>query len=122
MVACGGTIAGMGFLLAAALSFGLAEGSQNGFTPETLQGLSGLSNEAQVIFSGGIGIMLFGAAALLMGRPGLLKILGWVALIIAIAIFAPLSVGLIAFALSGLWILVVSIMLAARGTAQAASA
>ena len=64
VVACGGTIAGMGFLLAAALSFGLAEGSQNGFTPETLQGLSGLSNEAQVIFSGGIGIMLFGLGLL----------------------------------------------------------
>lgn len=107
----GGIAGGTGFLLASALHFAVAEGAQNGYPAESLRILSALDQDALVLFTGGVGILLIGASGLLLSQKGLSRWLGVVALIAGVSIFLPAGIGAIAFAVSAVWIVFTSLTL-----------
>jgi MFS family permease len=118
----GAAIAAAGFLAASAFHFAVSEGAKHHYSPQTLQALSALDQDAQVIFTGGLGVMLVGAAGVLTPRAGAYRWLGWASLILAIGIYLPYGIGFIAFALTGLWIATLSVVLAARRQPEPADA
>jgi hypothetical protein len=122
VVISGAAIAAAGFLAASALHFAVSEGAKHGYSAQTLQGLSGLDQDAQVIFTGGLGILLLGAAGVLAHREGIYRWLGWTGLVLGVGIYVPFGVGLIAVALTVIWVATLSIILTVRGPAAQAEA
>jgi hypothetical protein len=117
----GAVISGAGFLAASALHFAVSEGAKHHYSAETLQGLSGLDQDAQVIFTGGLGILLLGAAGVLAPRAGMYKWLGWAGLVLGVGIYVPFGVGLIAVIFTAIWVATLSILLTIRGHAETAA-
>jgi hypothetical protein len=110
----GAVISAAGFLAASAFHFAVSEGAKHHYSPQTLHALSALDQDAQVIFTGGLGVLLIGAAGALTRRTGVDRWLGWTSLVLAIGIYVPYGVGFVAFALTGVWIATLSMVLAAR--------
>lgn len=107
----GAAIAAAGFLAAVTLHFALSEGVNAGASPAAAQALNTLDAKDYLAFSAGIGIMLVGAAGMMIPLRGLSRALGFAAVVLGVAIFTP--AGFIAFMLSGVWIVVASIALTA---------
>ena len=63
------------------------------------------------------GTMMLGAAGWLLGRDRLAGWLGWAALVLGIGLFVPF-IGVLAFVLSLVWIIVTSITLFRAGQAE----
>jgi hypothetical protein len=122
VVISGAAIAAAGFLAAGALHFAVSEGAKHSYSAQTLQGLSGLDQDAQVIFTGGLGILLLGAAGVLAHREGIDRWLGWTGLVLGVGIYVPFGVGLIAVVLTVIWVVTLSITLTIRGQAAPAEA
>ena len=118
----GAAISATGFLAASALHFAVSEGAKHDYSAPTLHGLSALDQDAQVIFTGGLGILLLGAAGVLAQRAGVYRLLGWTGLVLAVGLCIPFGVGLIAAALTVIWIATLSIVLAARGRPEPSEA
>ena len=114
VVLIGTAVATAGYLLAATVHLALAEAIHHGVGPAGAQALNALDTADFQLFSIGTAIMLLGAAGLMVSRPGTLRWLGWIALILAIASLTP--VGFFAFIGANLWIIVVSIILARSAT------
>jgi hypothetical protein len=109
-VAFGGVlVASAGFLVAAAVRLALAEAADKQVPPAAVQALNALDNAAFLPFASGLGIMLLGAAGAMIGMPGLMRGLGWLALMIGIVVFTPL--GELGFFASGVWIILASVAL-----------
>jgi hypothetical protein len=106
----GGIVAAGGFGTAAAIHFALTEfANSDGITPGAVQALNAL--DVNFFFPFGIGIaalvLATGVAAL---RTRVIPVwLAWVAVAIFVVTFTP--IGFVGFLASGLWILVVSILL-----------
>jgi hypothetical protein len=122
VVISGAAISAAGFLAASALHFAVSEGAKHGYSAQTLQGLSGLDQDAQVIFTGGLGILLLGAAGVLAHRKGIYRWLGWTGLVLGVGIYVPFGVGLIAVALTVIWVATLSVILTISGQAAQAEA
>jgi hypothetical protein len=105
----GGIIAAAGFLFAAAIHLALADGAHHGVDAVALQALNAIDADSYPAFSGGIGIMLLGAAGAMIPLTRALRVLGWIALVFGIAIFTP--AGFIGFLGAGIWVIVVSVVL-----------
>lgn len=108
----GGTIAAATFLLAGAVHLALAEGAGHHLNPTALQALNALDINTGLAFTGGIAIMLLGAAATFSRRSGTIRILGWTAIPLAIVSLTPAGVG--AFPLTALWIVATAILIRRR--------
>jgi hypothetical protein len=109
-VAFGGVlVAAAGFLAAAAVRLAVAEAADKHVPPAAVQALNALDNAAFLSFASGLGIMLLGAAGAMIGRTGLMRGLGWLALVIGIVVFTPL--GELGFFASGIWIILASFAL-----------
>jgi hypothetical protein len=104
----GATIAAAGFLLAAVLQFTLSDSPENLSGPAA-QALNALSSETWPAFTGGIGVMLIGAAGGMIPLASGLRWLGWSALVLGVVIFTP--VGFVGFAGAGLWMVLASVAL-----------
>ncbi|MGH2926096.1 MAG: hypothetical protein ACRDK1_09020 [Solirubrobacterales bacterium] len=76
--------------------------------------LNAIDNDDFFGFAIPLGIMLLGAAGATLTAGALPKWLGWVALVIGILFFTP--IGFPAFALSGVWIVIVSILISRAPT------
>jgi len=106
----GGIVAAGGFGTAAAIHFALTEfANSDGITPGAVQALNAL--DVNFFFPFGIGIaalvLATGLAAL---RTRVIPVwLAWVAVVIFVVTFTP--IGFVGFLASGLWILVVSVLL-----------
>jgi hypothetical protein len=106
-------IAAAGFLVAATIHLALADGAhKHHLVPSALQALNALDNDSFIPFSAGIGIMLLGVAVANLRMRVLNRWLGWATLVIGIAAFTP--AGFFAFLASGVWIVVVSVLLFLR--------
>lgn len=108
----GGLIAGAGFAISASIHLALADGAHHKLDPAALQALNALDADDYISFSVGIGIMLIGAAGAMIPRSGALKVFGWIALVLGVAIFTP--AGFIGFLGGGIWIIVVSVLMFLR--------
>jgi MFS family permease len=101
----------------------LADSTEPQIAPEVMQALNVLAGHVVYALLPATGTMMLGAAGWLLGRDRVQGWLGWAALILGIGLFVPFF-GVLAFVLSLVWIIVVSITLfrarAAGPTAAAA--
>ena len=105
----GSALAAGAFVMVAFLTFALADGPAK-LGADALQALNVLDNDVWVAFNSGLGVMMLGAGGSLLARTRLYRWLGWAALALGIALFIPF-VDFAALLLSGVWILVTSVML-----------
>ena len=119
VLAAGSAIAAMSFLVAAHGVFAVADGVDH-LSPETLQGLNVLDSDSWIVFNSGLGIMMLGAAGCLIPRGASARYLGWSALVLGVALFVPFA-DFVALLLTGIWIIVTSIMQFRDSPALAAS-
>jgi hypothetical protein len=88
----------------------LANGADEGTTPEGLQALNVLDSHVVYALVASFGVMMLGAAGWLLGRERINGWLGWIALALGVALFLPF-LGVLALLLSALWIIVASVAL-----------
>ena len=106
----GGTVAVAGFLVAVGIHLALVDGGDKNISPDAMVALNAIDNDNFFAFSLPLGIMLLGAAgATLKAGAALPRWLGWAALVLFVLFFTP--VGFAAFALSGIWIIIASIVM-----------
>jgi hypothetical protein len=116
VLAGGSLLACAAFALAAFIHFALADAADH-VAASTLQGLNVLDSDTWVVFNGGLGVMMLGAAGSLIPRAKT-RVLGWTALVLGIALFIPFA-DFFALLLTGIWIIVTSVLLFRRGPAFA---
>jgi hypothetical protein len=105
----GSALAAGAFVVVALLTFALADVPAK-LGADAPQALNVLDNDAWVAFNSGLGVMMLGAGGSLLARTRLYRRLGWAALALGIALFIPF-VDFVALLLSGVWIVVTSVML-----------
>ena len=118
MLAGGSAIAGASWIIAAFIHLALADAAdQRGMAGGALQALNVLDADSWMAFNSGMGVLLLGAGGALLARR-VHPVLGWAALAIGVLLFIPYAdfPGLI---LSGLWVIVTSVLLYRRGPAFA---
>jgi hypothetical protein len=113
----GALMAGAGFLIAACFHLALTSSPED-FSASSMQALNAIDSESWVAFTGGLGIMLIGAAGAMLPAASGVRWLGWIALVLGVLIFTP--VGFFAFLGSGLWIALASVAMTMRLRAQPA--
>lgn len=115
----GGVIAVTGLLVAVGTHLALVDGGDKKIDPAAMVAINAIDNDNFFAFSIPIGIMLLGAAcATLRNGADLPKWLAWVALVLFVVYFTP--AGFASFALSGIWIIIASIVMYRRAEASAA--
>jgi hypothetical protein len=116
----GGTVTVAGLLVAVGVHFALVDGADKNISPVAMQALNAIDSDNFFAFAFPLGLMLLGAAgAILRGGAALPKWMAWVAILLMIVFFTP--AGFAAFALSGIWIIIASIMMFRRAGAPAAT-
>lgn len=108
----GGMVASASFLLAGTVHLALTESASHRLSPTTLQTLNALDINTGLAFTGGVAIMLLGAAATLSTRSDTLRVLGWAALPLAVINLTPVGVG--AFPLTAIWIIATGTLVTRR--------
>ncbi|MFK8908494.1 hypothetical protein [Streptomyces sp. YS-3] len=114
----GGILSAAGFWLGSAVTLALIDASdKQKVGGPALQAMNVISNDLFIPFVGGIGTMLL-AAGLDTARRGtpLPRWLGWAGIVLGVLMFIP-WVGFFAFLVSGLWIIIASVLLARRPNA-----
>jgi hypothetical protein len=119
----GAVICVTGLFVAGGMHFALVDGANlshnRTLSPDAMVALNALDNDNFLAFSVPLGIMMFGAAgAVLKGGAGLPKWLAWVGIVLGVIFFTP--VGFFAFGLTGIWIIVASILMYRRAGAATA--
>jgi hypothetical protein len=110
VLVAGSAVTAAASVVAALLHFALADGADQNVSPTALQALNVLDANAWVPFNAGLGVMMLGGAGLLLTGSLLPRWLGWLAVLLGVALFIPYA-DFIALIISLLWILVVSVML-----------
>ncbi len=110
IVLAGSAITAAAAVLAALIHFALADGADNDVSSEALQALNVLDGNVWLPFNSGLGVMMLGAAGLLLTETRLPSWLGWIALVLGITLFVPWA-DFFALVLTLLWIIATSVML-----------
>lgn len=97
-------------LVTAFAHFALANGADENIAPTALQALNALDGNTWMTFNPAFGVMLLGAAGVLLSA-GVHRWLGWIALLLGIAAFIPFA-DFFALLATFVWIVVASIVLA----------
>jgi hypothetical protein len=117
----GGAVAVAGFLVAAGIHFALIDGGDKNISPDAMVALNALDADDFFGFATPLGIMLLGAGgATLRAGAALPKWMGWAAIVLFVVFFTP--AGFAAFGLTGIWIIIASILMYQRSEASAAPA
>jgi hypothetical protein len=115
----GGAIGVAGLLVAGATHFALIDGGDKKIDPSAMVALNAIDNDNFLQFTVPLAIMLFGVAgAVLKDGAALPKWLAWAAIVLGVIYFTP--AGFAAFALTGIWIIIASIMMYRRAGATTA--
>jgi len=110
----GGVVSLAGFCLAITVHAALVDGGHNELPGDAMIALNAIDNWDFFAFAFPLAILLFGVAgATLRAGADLPKWLGWTALVIGILFFAG-PVGFLAFLLTGIWIIIASIVMYRR--------
>lgn len=107
----GSILAGATVLASATIHFSIPNGVDDGIPASALQALNLLDNNFWVGFNAGLGVMMLGAAGLVLSRVGERRWLGWSALVLGIALFIPFA-DFFALLLTALWMVVTGVALA----------
>lgn len=119
VVLAGGVLIAVGFLAGATLTLALLDlADEPTATNAALQALNAVNEDFFIPFAAGMGLMLLaaGLATVRAADAPLPRWLSWAALVIGVLTFIP-WVGYFAFLAAGLWVAVVSVLLARRPTA-----
>jgi hypothetical protein len=115
----GGAVAVAGLLVAVGIHFALVDGGDKDISPDAMVALNAIDNDDFPAFSLPLGIMLLGAAgATLRDGANLPRWMAWVALALLVLYFTP--IGFAAFGLTGIWIIIASILMFQRSSAATA--
>jgi hypothetical protein len=115
----GGILAAAGFLGGAGIHFALADYADD-IQPAAAQALNAIDNDFFLPFTTGIAVLLLAASlAAIRGKTLLPAWLAWVGIVLFVIFFTP--IGFVAFGLSGIWIIIVSVLLYLRGDTAAAA-
>jgi hypothetical protein len=106
----GSGIAAALILVTAFVHFALVDGGDNSVSTEAMQALNLLDGNTWVGFNAGLGVMMLGAAGSLLPQARNYRRLGWVALVLGVALFIPFA-DFFALILTLVWIIVTSVML-----------
>jgi hypothetical protein len=107
----GSLLTGASILLTAAIHFALADGGdQRDVSGAAVQAINVLDGNTWIAFNAGFGVMMLGAAGLLVPAVGRYRWLRWSALVLGIALFIPFA-DFIALLLTLIWIIVASALL-----------
>ena len=116
----GAILAGGAILVTALIHFALADVAANDASADAVSALNALDGSTWVAFDAGFGVMMLGAAGLLLSA-GVMRWLGWIALVLGVAAFIPVA-DFVALLGTLIWIVVVSVLQArAPKTTHAAS-
>jgi hypothetical protein len=119
VVLVGGVASVAGFFVALSIHAALIDGADQHISPDAMVALNSLDNWDFFAFAAPLAIMMFGAAgSVLQGGGALPRWLGWVALVLGILYFAG-PFGFFAFLLTGIWIIIASIVMYRRSGAEA---
>jgi hypothetical protein len=106
----GGAVGVAGLLVAGGTHFALIDGGDKKIDPAAMVAINAIDNDNFVQFTIPLAIMLLGVAgAVLKTGAALPKWMAWAAIVLLIVFFTP--VGFAAFALTGIWIVVASILM-----------
>jgi hypothetical protein len=109
VVVGGSVLLGAILALLSAVQFAMTDGATNDVSPASLEALNLILGNGWVAFNGALGVMMLGAAGCLLAAIRY-RWLGWVALVLGVALFIPFA-DFVALILSLIWILVVSVLL-----------
>lgn len=115
----GGALAAAGFASAGAIHFALADYSSD-IQPAAAQALNALDSDFFLPFTTGLAVLLLALSVAAIRSSVLPRWLGWVGVVMFVVYFTP--AGFVAFGLTGIWIIVASVMLYLRGGAAPAQA
>jgi hypothetical protein len=105
----GGTLAAAGFGILATIHLALADAGANAKTIGVAQALNVLDNNDFIPAAAGLGVLVLASGLSAVRHGGLPKWLGWVGIVIGVLTFTP--AGFFAFLASGIWIIIVSVLL-----------
>ncbi|MGH2984889.1 MAG: hypothetical protein ACRDK5_11665 [Solirubrobacterales bacterium] len=108
----GAAIIALGIAIDSTISFAIAEAAED-IEPEQVQTLQALWDNDFLPFILGSQVLWFSTGIAVVKSGALPKWLGWIAIVFGVAALTP--AGFFAFLAGGIWILIVSIMLATRG-------
>ena len=112
----GAAVSVAGFLIAAGIHLALIDGGDKNISPDAMVALNTLDADDFFGFASPLGIMLLGAGcATLRTGAGLPKWMGWAAIVLFVVFFTP--AGFAAFGLTGIWIIIASVLMYQRGGA-----
>ena len=110
----GAILVGAVILMTAAIHFALLEAAtQDVVAREAVVALNLVDGSTWLAFNAGFGVMMLGAAGLLIPLARGRRWLGWIALVLGVALFIPVA-DFIALLGTLLWIVVTSVMLTRR--------
>jgi len=110
----GATVEATGLLAAASIHLALSEGVHDGVAPAAVQALNALDNNDYLPFLIGVALMMAGAAGSLIPMHGAERMLGWTALVLALAMVTFTPAAFFGFLASGVWVIAASIVLTLR--------
>jgi hypothetical protein len=119
----GAAIGVAGLFVAGGTHFALVDGANlshnRTLSPDAMVALNALDNDNFIAFSVPLGIMLFGAGGAVLKGAALPKWMAWVGIVLGILFFTP--VGFFGFGLTGIWIIIASVMMYRRASAAPAA-
>ena len=89
VVQAGAILAGVAVLVAAFVHMALADGGDQTISPTALQALNSLDGNTWILMTSGLGVLMLGAAGLMLSSAS--RWLGWTALVLACALFIPFA-------------------------------
>jgi hypothetical protein len=104
----GGIVAIAGFLVAAGVHLALTEATDKNYSPDTLRVLNALDADMFLGFAGGMALLVLGSGGAMVTSSVFPSWLGWVGVVLGVLGFTP--AGFFVFLLSGVWVIVLSIM------------
>ena len=112
-----------GLFVAGGMHFALIDGANlshnRTLSPDAMVALNTLDNDNFIAFSVPLGIMLFGAAGAVLNGAALPKWMAWVGIVLGICFFTP--IGFFGFGLTGIWIIIASVMMYRRTSVSPAA-
>ncbi len=110
----GGSVAtAFAWIITASLHFALLDGVDQKISDTALEALNTLDGNTWIVFVSALGLMMLGAGGMLLTASVTAgyRRLGWVAAILGVALFIPFA-DFFALLLTGIWIIVTSVMAA----------